>query len=72
MMARGKERGILRPDLDFEVGLALLLGPLIYRNVFLRKLGAKAPEHLEEAVADSFLGAFGTKSPANPASEMDA
>jgi AcrR family transcriptional regulator len=61
MMARGKRRGILKPDLDPEVGFALLLGPLIYRNVFLRKLGAKAPEGLEVAVADSFLSALGTK-----------
>ena len=61
MMARGKQRGILKPDLDPEVGFALLLGPLIYRNVFLRKLGAKAPEGLEVAVADSFLSALGTK-----------
>jgi AcrR family transcriptional regulator len=63
MMARGKQRGILRPDLDPEVGFALLLGPLIYRNVFLRKLGAKAPEGLEVAVADSFLASLGTKQP---------
>ena len=61
MMARGKQRGILRPDLDPEVGFALLLGPLIYRNVFLRKLGAKGPKDLEVAVADSFLSALGTK-----------
>ena len=61
MMARGKQRGILKRDLDPEVGFALLLGPLIYRNVFLRKLGAKAPEGLEVAVADSFLSALGTK-----------
>jgi AcrR family transcriptional regulator len=63
MMARGKQRGILRPDLDPEVGFALLLGPLIYRNVFLRKLGAKAPEGLEVAVADSFLASLGMKQP---------
>jgi AcrR family transcriptional regulator len=61
MMARGKQRGILRPDLDAEVGFALLLGPLIYRNVFLRKLGAKGPKDLEVAVADSFLSALGAK-----------
>ena len=61
MMTRGKQRGILRPDLDPEVGFALLLGPLIYRNAFLRKLGAKAPKDLEVAVADSFLGTLGTK-----------
>src|SRR6202522_355464 len=61
MMARGKQRGILRPDLDPEVGFALLLGPLIYRNVFLRKLGGKAPQGLEVAVADAFLGTLGIK-----------
>ena len=61
MMARGKQRGILKPDLDPEVGFALLLGPLIYRNVFLRKLGAKGPKDLEVAVADSFLSALGAK-----------
>jgi hypothetical protein len=61
MMVRGKQRGILRPDLDPELGFALLLGPLIYRNVFLRKRGGKAPKNLEVAVADSFLGAFGMK-----------
>jgi AcrR family transcriptional regulator len=61
MMARGKQRGILRSDLDPEVGFALLLGPLIYRNAFLRKLGAKTPKDLEVAVADAFLGTLGIK-----------
>ena len=61
MMERGKQRGILKPSLDLEVGLALLLGPLIYRNVVIHKhkLGSKAPKDLEAIVADSFLGAFG-------------
>jgi len=61
MMERGKQRGILEPSLDPEVGLALLLGPLIYRNVMIHKhkLGGKAPKDLEAIVADSFLGAFG-------------
>jgi AcrR family transcriptional regulator len=61
MMTRGKQRGILRPDLDPELGYALLLGPLIYSNVFLRKLGRKPPKDFEVAVADSFLGALGVK-----------
>ena len=39
---------------------ALLLGPMIYRHVFVRKLGQKLPENLEVAVADAFLAAFGT------------
>src|ERR1700722_15275880 len=59
MMDRGKERGILKPDLDPEVGLALLLGPMIYRHVFVHKLGGNAPKDLEVHVAGSFLAAFG-------------
>jgi AcrR family transcriptional regulator len=61
MMARGKQRGILRPDLDPEVGLALLLGPLIYRNIFVLKQGGAAPKDLEAHVADSFLAGFTTQ-----------
>jgi AcrR family transcriptional regulator len=61
MMDRGKERGILKPDLDPEVGLALLLGPMIYRHVFVHKLGGNAPKDLEVHVAGSFLAAFGVK-----------
>ncbi len=62
MMERGKRRGILNPSLDPEVGLALLLGPLIYRNVLIHKhkIGGKAPKDLEAVVADSFLAAFAT------------
>ena len=61
MMELGKQRGILKRSLDPEAGLALLLGPLIYRNVMIHKhrLGSKAPKGLEVIVADSFLGAFG-------------
>jgi AcrR family transcriptional regulator len=60
MMERGKRRGILKPELNTEVGLALLLGPLIYRNVLIHKhkLGGKAPKGLEAIVAESFLAMF--------------
>src|SRR5277367_2109141 len=63
MMERGKRRGILKPELDPEVGLALLLGPLIYRNVMIYKhrIGGKAPKDLEAIVADSFLASFAVK-----------
>jgi hypothetical protein len=33
---------------------------MIYRHIFVRKLGQKVPENLEVAVADAFLAAFGT------------
>ena len=61
MMERGKLRGILTQDLDPEVGLALMLGPMIYRHVFVHKLGGNAPQDLEVHVANSFLAAFGAK-----------
>jgi AcrR family transcriptional regulator len=61
MMERGKERGILRGELDPEIGLALLLGPLIYRNVFVHKHGGTAPKNLEVYIADNFMAGFATE-----------
>jgi AcrR family transcriptional regulator len=63
MMERGKQRGILKPELDPEVGLALILGPMLYRHVFVHKLGGNAPKDLEVHVADSFLTAFKLNQP---------
>lgn len=58
LIDRGKQRGILKADLDPEVGLALLIGPLVYRNIFVIKHGGRAPADLEAHVADSFLAGF--------------
>jgi AcrR family transcriptional regulator len=60
MLQRGKKRGVLRHGIDPEVGIALLLGPMMYRHVFTQKLGQKGPKDLEVQVADAFLAAFGT------------
>ena len=60
MMKRGEKRGILKRGIDPEVGLALLLGPLMYRHVFIQRLGGKSPRNLEPYIADAFLAAFGT------------
>jgi AcrR family transcriptional regulator len=60
LMKRGEKRGILKPGMDPEAGLAILLGPLIYRKVFVQRIGKKYPKNLEAQVADAFLGAFGT------------
>jgi AcrR family transcriptional regulator len=62
MIKRGEKRGVLRRGIDPEVAIALLLGPLIYRHVFVRKLGGAAPKDLEVHVANAFLAAFGTES----------
>jgi AcrR family transcriptional regulator len=61
MITRGEKRGILRRGIDPEIGIALLLGPMIYRHVFVSKAGGKGPKDLEIHVADAFLAAFGTK-----------
>lgn len=60
ILKRGEKRGSLR-HVDPEIGIALLLGPMIYRHVFTQKLGQKSPKDLEVQVADAFLAAFGTE-----------
>jgi len=60
IIKRGEKRGALRHGIDPEVGIALLLGPMMYRHVFSQKLGQKGPKDLEVQVADAFLAAFGT------------
>ncbi|MEO8735569.1 MAG: TetR/AcrR family transcriptional regulator [Edaphobacter sp.] len=58
MIKRGERLGVLRSGIDPEIGIALLLGPMIYRRVFVQSLGNKAPKDLEVHVADAFLSAF--------------
>jgi AcrR family transcriptional regulator len=60
LIRRGAKRGILRSGIDPEVGIALLLGPMMYRHVFTRKMGQRGPRNLEVQVADAFLAAYGT------------
>ena len=60
LIKRGEKRGVLKRGIDPEVGLALLLGPIIYGKFFLaKKLGRKPPEDLEVHTADAFLAAYG-------------
>ena len=63
ILKRGEKRGILRRGIDPEIGVALLLGPMLYRRIFVQKLGQKGPKDLEVQVADAFLAAFGTGKP---------
>ena len=61
LIRRGQKRGVLKPELDPEVAIALLLGPLIYGKFFLtRKLGRKCPENLETHAVDALLAAYGS------------
>jgi hypothetical protein len=61
MIKRGEKRGALRRGLDPEIAIALLLGPMIYRHVFVSKGGGKGPKDLEIHVVDAFLAAYGTE-----------
>lgn len=59
MIRRGQSLGILKKNIDSELGIAILLGPLIYRNIFVTHF-KKAPRDFETNLADAFLAAFGT------------
>jgi AcrR family transcriptional regulator len=55
VLRRGVERGDLRPDLDLELALDVLGGPLFYR---LLVTGGPIDEQLAEGVADLILRGF--------------
>ncbi|MEO6815508.1 MAG: TetR/AcrR family transcriptional regulator [Edaphobacter sp.] len=59
---RGEKLGVLRSGIDPEIGIALLLGPMMYRHIFAKRLGQSGPKDLEVHVADAFLAAFAKRS----------
>lgn len=61
MMKRGIALGKLVKSLDPEIGIALLLGPMLYRHIFVNRLGGKLPVDLAPHVADTFLAAYAVK-----------
>jgi AcrR family transcriptional regulator len=60
VLRRGVERGDLRPDLDLELALDVLGGPLFYRLLIT---GGPLDEQLAEGVADLILRGFGPDKP---------
>jgi AcrR family transcriptional regulator len=56
LMKRGIAQGHFPVDLDLQLGLALLIGPMMYRHIY--KTIAPAPENLAEGVARAFWRAF--------------
>jgi len=60
LIALGIEKRELARDLDVDLSLALLLGPIIYWHVFLRRT-SEHPSGLAEGVVDAFWRAFGLK-----------
>ena len=60
LLKRGIEKSELAPNLDVDLSLALLLGPIIYWHVFLRRT-SENPKGLAEGVVEAFWRAFGRR-----------
>ena len=60
ILKRSMERGALPPDLDIEVAMALLLGPMLYRHIFQKDPGSKMRD-IGLETAEAFCRAFGTE-----------
>ena len=58
LLKLGIDRGDLSPELDLDMCVALLLGPILYWYIFLRK-STGDPMRLANCVVDSFWKAFG-------------
>ncbi|HVW79263.1 MAG TPA: TetR/AcrR family transcriptional regulator [Alloacidobacterium sp.] len=61
MIKRGIAQGKLIKSLDPEIGIALLIGPMMYRRIFVNRFGGKLPADLATHVADTFLAAYEVK-----------
>jgi AcrR family transcriptional regulator len=57
ILRRGIERGQIRAEIDTDVAIALLLGPMLYRHIFQKERSPKAPD-IGSQVAESFWRAF--------------
>jgi AcrR family transcriptional regulator len=66
VLRRGVERGDLRPNLDVELALDLLGGPLFYRLLIT---GGPIDEQLAEGVADLILRGFAPDEPSRAKSQ---
>jgi AcrR family transcriptional regulator len=60
LLKQGIAQGGLTATLDLDLSLTVLLGPMMYWYMFLRRQNAD-PTQLAEAVVDAFWRAFGEK-----------
>jgi len=60
LLQQGMSRGELEPDLDIDVCLAMLLGPIMYWHVLLKGTPVDTSK-IAESVADMFWKAFALK-----------
>ena len=57
ILERGVERGLLPENLDMEVAIALLLGPMLYSHIFQKDRQPKGPD-IGPKAAEAFWRAF--------------
>jgi AcrR family transcriptional regulator len=62
LLRTGIEKGELHPDVDNDLSLAMLLGPLMYWHVFLRQ-HEDSPGDLPRDVVNAFWRAYGVEPP---------
>jgi AcrR family transcriptional regulator len=60
LLKLGVAKGELSTDVDLDLSLSLLLGPILYWYVFLRK-SLQNPKSLAEGVIDAFWRAYGVR-----------
>lgn len=59
ILQRGIQQGLFRPDLDMDVAVALMLGPLLYWHIFVNcKKPDPSDRQIGSDIADAFCQAF--------------
>lgn len=58
VLERAMERGLLKPDLDMDLAMALLLGPVLYRNIFESRRECCDSQEIGREAAKAFCRAF--------------
>jgi AcrR family transcriptional regulator len=63
ILERGQRQGTIDQALKIDIGIAMLFGPILYRNIFVeQRKAAKPPLDFVEPIVDAFIRAFGTES----------
>lgn len=61
ILERGVKERQLMANLDCDLSIAILVGPMIYQRIFLNSPGCQAPLNFAEQVVDAFWKAFARK-----------
>jgi AcrR family transcriptional regulator len=61
ILERGVKERQLSHDLDRDLSIAMLVGPMFYRRIFLNSSSGNAPVNFAEHVVDAFWKAFARK-----------